>query len=577
MKRIDFFTLSRPIQERFVAATRGQGTPVPLLVARQPLPIVAIGWALLSVLSVGGWISAVRLGYGKLASSAALQPKSLLVLEVGLLVLAVLFALQSRRALRKQLRLPYVPTVYLFPIGAIDARSEQVVTHDWSELTNLSAGASSARVSFASGSFSFPLANAGQGEELKSRSTEFKEKLAAPDTGDKDLVALDPLRDNGFKNPFSPADSMRPPRPAKLPLLALGLFAGAVLLGYGVYLLRNHLGERAIYQEAVVKNSVESYQEYLARGGTRSDVSDLLLPRAELRAAVAENNVEAIERFTTAHPDSKIEGEVKTALRAALLRALEDAKAKGTITALREYASHYKAHLDLVPELPGARVAYLASVLDHFQKTAKPSKDLWLLARRLIVFADAHPGAKALIRFSQGESHTLEKNEHMLSASAYYGGDKTLPSHFLLGDSSRNAERRAGSDLANALSRAFPKDLLQFEAGPPVPPAPPGAPPKFNEPTVLVNYRLEISSPLVSKKPRGIYSAVGLVANTSLSIPDKEPPADSKYTAWHAPDIKRVEAGELLPENVYSDLLQRAWTKFTTKYTAPWLGVTDAK
>src|SRR5690349_15476187 len=106
MKRIDFFTLARPIQERFVAATRGQGTPVPLLVARMPLPLVAIGWALLSVLAVVAWVSVVRLGYGKLESNLALQPKSLLVLEVGLLVLAVLFALQSRRALRKQLRLP---------------------------------------------------------------------------------------------------------------------------------------------------------------------------------------------------------------------------------------------------------------------------------------------------------------------------------------------------------------------------------------------------------------------------------------------------------------------------------------
>ncbi|HTQ05749.1 MAG TPA: hypothetical protein VMI54_17925 [Polyangiaceae bacterium] len=575
MKRIDFFTLARPIQERFVAATRGQGMPVPLLVAKLPLPLVAIGWALLSVLAVAAWLFVVRIGYGKLASSAALQPKSLLVLEIGLLVLAVLFAFQSRRALRKRLRLPFVPTVYLFPIGAIDARSEHVVTHGWDELKGLSAGASSARVSFAHGSFSFPLNAATQGDELKSRSDEFKQKLASADAAEKDLVAMDPLRDNGFKNPFSPADSMRPPRPAKLPLLALALVAGAALLAYGVFTLRNHLGERAIYQEAFVKNSVAGYRDYLARGGTRSDVRELLLPRAELREAVAENNVEAIERFDAAHPNSKIADEVKAALRTALLHALDDAKAKGTITALREYTERYKTHLDLVPELPSARVAYLGSVLDHFQKTAKPSKELWLLARRLIVYADAHPGAKALVRFSQLESHTLEKNEHMLGASAYYGGDKTLPSHFLLGDSARNAEHKAGTDMSAALGRAFPPDLLQFELGAPVPPGPP---PKFSEPTVLVDYRLEISSPLVSKKPRGIYSAVGLVAATILSIPDKDPPSETKYTAWHAPDIKRVEAGELLPENVYSDLLQRAWAKYTTKYTAPWVGGTvDAK
>jgi hypothetical protein len=87
-----------------------------------------------------------------------------------------------------------------------------------------------------------------------------------------------------------------------------------------------------------------------------------------------------------------------------------------------------------------------------------------------------------------------------------------------------------------------------------------------------VSYRLEISNPLSAKKPRGIWSTVGVIATTSFSIPDKEPPEETKYTSWHAPDIRRVEAGELAPENVYNDLLARAWTRFTTKYAAPWIG-----
>lgn len=569
MKRIEFFSLARPVQERFIAATRGHGSPAPLLVSRQPPPLVAIGWGLLSAAAVGAWIAALRLGYGNLDSPLALQPKALLGVEVALLVLAVLLALQSRRALRKRSRLPFVPRVYLFPIGVIDARSEQVVTHGWDELRELVVGASSARLAFASGSFSFPLTSAAQGEELRARSTEYRERVSDSGTAEKDLVVMDPLRDNGFRNPFSPTDSLRPPRPAKLPLLALGLLAGAGLLAFGAFELRNHSGERAIYAHAVLQNSVESYRAYLARGGKRPEVSELLLPRAELREAVALGNVEAIERFSDTHPASKIDAEVKTALQAALRKELEAAKAKGTITALREFEAKYKAHLALVPELAAARVAYLAGVLDHFQKAAKPSKDLWLLARRLVVYADKHPGAKVAVRFSQQESHTLEKNEHMLGASAYYGGDKTLPSHFLLGESARSGERRAGAELSAALDRVFPNDLLRFEAGAPVPAGPA---PHFDEPTIFVSYRFEISSPLVSKKPRGIYSAVGLVATTALTIPDQEPAQESKYTAWHAPDVKRVEAGELLPENVYNDLVARAWSKFIAKYTAPWLG-----
>jgi hypothetical protein len=569
MKRTDFFSLTRPVQERFVAATRGQGSPTPLLVANLPLPLGAIGWGALSALAVIAWGYCVKLGYGQLDSPLALQPEWLLGLEAGLLVVAVLLALQSRRTLRKRMRLPFVPTVYLFPIGAIDARSQNVALHGWEELRNLDVSSSRARATFAHGSFTFPLANASQGEELKARAAEYQQKLGGGGPPEKDLVALDPLRDNGFRNPFSPVDSMRPPKPARLPLFEIGLLLGAVVLASGVHRLRNHVGERTIYERAVTENSIESYRSYLARGGRRTDVSDLHLPRAELRAAVAEKGVPAIERYQASHPNSKIETEVQGALRAALLHALEDAKAKGTITALREFEATNKRHLKLVPELPGARVAYLAGVLERFQKSAKPSKELWLLARRLIVYADQHD-KKVLVRFSQQESRTLEKNQKMLTASAYYGGDKTLPSHFLEGEPARQAEKRAGADLAAALGRAFPSDLLSFEVGAPVAAGSP--PPAFKEPTIFVSYRLEISSPLVSKKPRGIYSAVGLIALAVLSIPDKEPTTELKHTAWHAPDIKKVEAGELLPENVYSEMLGRAWTKFTNRYAAPWLG-----
>jgi len=568
MKRIDFFTLARPVQERFVASTRGQGAPLPLLVARLPLPVAAIGWGLLSALAVVGWVWVVRHGYGELASTTALQPRWLLAVEIVLLVLAVLLGLQSRRSLRQQLRLPFVPTVYLFPVGVVDARTQHVSVHGWDELSSFDASDTRARFAFQHGRFSFPLASAAQAAELRTRVEDYRQRSAGPPPSQRDSVAADPLVDNGFKNPFSPVDSMRPPKPKRLPILELTLLGGAVALAFGVFTLRNHLGERTLYERSVMSNSIESYRAYLARGGQRSDVSELLLPRAELRAAVQENNVEAIERYIDAHPGSKIENEIQTALRAALLRALEAAKAKNTITALREFEQKYARHLKLVPELPGARVAYLASVLDRFNKTAKPSKELWLLARRLIVYADQH-GPRVALRFSQEDSRTLEKNEHMLTASAYFGGDKTLPSHFVVGPPARAAAERAGADLAAALGKAFPQDLVHFEVGPFIPAGPP---PPFTEPTIFVSYRFEISNPLSSKKPRGIYSTVGMMANTSLSIPDKEPPATQKYSAWHAPDIRKIEAGELLPENVYADLMAKAWSRFTTRYAAPWLG-----
>jgi hypothetical protein len=55
-------------------------------------------------------------------------------------------------------------------------------------------------------------------------------------------------------------------------------------------------------------------------------------------------------------------------------------------------------------------------------------------------------------------------------------------------------------------------------------------------------------------------------------VPDKEPPFPFKHTAWHAPDIRRVEAGELPTDQVYGDLLGKAWSKFTARYAGLWLG-----
>jgi len=567
MKRLDFFSLARPVQERFVESTRAHGVPVPLLVAKPPLPLGALGWGALSLLAVMGWGYTVKLGYGNLESPLALQPVSFLVLQAVCLAVAVAFALQSRRSYRRRLRLPYAPTVYLFPIGVVDARTENVAVHGWEELKDLDASSGRAKLAFTNGTFSFPLGGASQASELKERAEEYRQKLSSA-VPDKDLVLMDPLRDNGFKNPFSPPDSMRPPKPSRLPLFELVLFAAALLLAFGVHELRNHLGERAIYAHAVTSNTVEGYRDYLARGGTRADVRDLYLPRAELHAAIAENNVEGIERYIASHPNSKIDDEVQNALRGALLHALEEAKQKGTITALREFEAKYKDRLKLVPELAGARVAYLAGVLEHFQKTAKPSKELWLMARRLIVYTDKH-GPRVQIRILQQESHTLAKNEHLLSASANYAGDKSLPSRVLTGAPALAASDRAGRELAALLGKAFPDDLVHFELGPPVEGS---APPHFTEPTVFIAYRLEISNPLSSKKPRGIFSTVGLVTTTSFSIPDNEPAAESKYTGWHAPDIKHVESGDLLPENVYTDLLTKAWSRFTTKYAAPWIG-----
>lgn len=568
MKRVDFYKLERPVEERFVDATRGQGV-IPLLVGKMPLPLDAIGWGAGAAVLLLVWAFVATRGYDELQSSLALQPSWMLGLHIGFPVLAVVCGLMSARALKQHARLPFVQTTYLFPIGVIDARSQELSVHTFEELVSYEINGNKARFQFKDGRFEFPVPPGVPVAELERRVAELKQQLGSGTLAERELVLLDPLRDNGFRNPFSPAESMRPPKPKRLPVIPAALFAVAALAGFGVYQARNALGERAIYTQARVKDSVEGYKAYLARGGERSEVVDLLLPRAELRLAKAANSVDAIEAYMASHKGSKIQTEVDAALRAALLHALEDTKKKNTITAFREFEKRYKPHLAQVPELAHARFAYLSGVLERFQKELKPSTELWQLARRLIVHADKH-GPKVAIRFSQRESRSLEKNENTLQASAYYGGEKTLPSKYLQGEEVRKAERAAAAELAKGFAKILPPDLVHFELGRPVDPA--SAEPKFEEPTLLVGYRLEISSTFVTKKPRGIFTGVGLLGDVTLSIPDEDPPHKVKHTAWHIPDVRRIESEELAVDAVYPELLAKAFGKLTTRYLAPWLG-----
>lgn len=568
MKRIDFFRLERPVQERFVDATRGQGVPTPLLIGSDPVPVAAIGWAALSALLVVLWIWVMRLGYGKLESSMALQPAALLLLHVALPALAVLSAFRARSSLRARLRLPFPPKVYLFPIGVVDARTASVAVHGWDDFDSLSLRSRSVKLSFRNGTFSFPIAEAQHGSELERRIEEYRQKLPGGQLSDQELVLLDPLRDNGFRNPFSPAESMRPPKPKRLPLWPIAAALGAIALGVGVWAIRNSLGEQAIYAEARQRDTAEGYRAYLERGGKQSDVRELLLPRAELRAVVATGKVEAIEAYMASHPNSKIASEVQAALRAALLKALEQAKQKNTITALREYEKHYQKHLALVPELPQARFQYLSSVLDRFHSDFKPTRELWQLARRLIVYADKH-GPEVLVRFAQRDSRTVEKYERQLMMNAYYAGERSLPRHHLDGPPVRAAEERAGKELCAELGKLFPEDLVRFTLGPALPGP---TTPEFDKPTLLVSYRLEISGVFVSKKPRAVYAGVGLMSDSSFSVPDKEPPYTFKHQAWHVPDTRRIEAEDLKPDKVYGELLDKAFARLIAKFMAPWIG-----
>jgi hypothetical protein len=570
MKRIGFFQLTRAVEERFLESARGQAAPLPLLIGTPPPPFGAMRWGAAAAVTFIVWIWVASLGYGNLESSLAIQPTWMAVVHALLLALAVAFALRARARLGERTRLPFRATTYLFPIGVIDARTASFVVYEWRDFTGLEVRGKTATLRFGSQSFEFPLARAEQGAELEQRVAELREKIGSGTLAERDLVLLDPLRDSGFKSPFAPLESMRPPGAGRLPLVLIVGVAGAGALGIGAWLARNVLSERTLFARARQADSVAAYRGYIDRGGTREEVTDVLLPRAELRAAVAQKSVAAMDKYIATHKNSKIGNEVQSSLRYALLQELEAAKAKQSITALRVFEKEHGEHLAMVPELAQAKHAYLQGVLDRFRVQSKAGMPLLDLARRLIIYCDKH-GPVVALRFRQRESRSLEKNQRMLMESAYFGGQKTLPTQYLTGSGVRTAEQAAGRELAAELNKAFPTDLVRFELGAVVPDGPDDKV-EFKEPTLLVNYRLEISGAFVTKKPRAVFAGVGFIANAVLSIPDKGTPHEMKDSAWHSPELRRIEAGEIPVENVYGDVVSKGFKRFAAKYAAPWLG-----
>src|SRR5262245_32683578 len=87
MQTVDFFSLERSLQDRFVEAASGSVPPTPLVFTpARPRPVVLLWWAG-CVLAIGATIAVLARGFGVLESSLAL-------LGIGFAVLlAVLVAL----------------------------------------------------------------------------------------------------------------------------------------------------------------------------------------------------------------------------------------------------------------------------------------------------------------------------------------------------------------------------------------------------------------------------------------------------------------------------------------------------
>lgn len=567
MQRIDFFKLERPIQERFVASARGSSPPAPLASHRESVPKGVLLWGAIGAVALIAlfWLGSV--GYGDLHSSVALQPEWLLAGYAGFGVLAVFAGIRAAALYLRAEAMPYPRAVFLFPSGLIDTRGRELVVRPLSELTKSSVGSRSLAVWFNDGfSFKFRLADNARPAELERLLGEYGARFnpdAAP-VSNREIAAYDPLKDNGFSNPFSPTEAIKPPR-LKFQILGplIALVVGPVL-GYGVFSARNHLAEEALYRVARAENTRDGYLSYVARGGQRQEIVGILLPRSELEAIVKKDDLAALESYAAPRHKSEIWPEIENALGKALAAELERVKKMGTRAALREFETKYGKHEVIAPSLERAISDHRARALAKFVEVAKPNPDVLDFFRRLLIYADKH-GPKFELKFKRKLADTVMRTENRLRKSIFYGGEASLPAQYFDAKRSEGREATIAKTLLAQFARAFPADTLSLEPSG-VLADPSDDLPKVQAPTLLFAHRTEMSGEYLSAEPRAAYTGVGFLCRASLQIPGDDKVYEFKSSTWQAPGLREIRNGASF-ESIYTEMADKAFTKLTKRFS----------
>jgi hypothetical protein len=571
MNSIQFYSLRRPMQDRFIESTRGAGAPKPLLFqAPQQSPWV-LRLNVLGAVIVGCCAVLACWGFGSLANRFAIQPPKVIFVYAGLMCVGLLALVAAGRIRGRDSGLPFRTGTYLFPSGVVDARTAELKVHRGADLVDAQVVNACMTMKFSDGSsFEFQPVAAARVDELRNILKQAQERLSVPltEASLRDQALLDPLVDTGFKSLFASAEPIRPPVAKKSLIWLWVTLASGAVAGFGIWYLHNTLSEKQLYIKARRLNTPEAYHSYLTRGGKRSDIRDLLLPRAELYRARALGTPDAIEKFMDAHPHSKIEGEAATALQVALLNDLERARAKETVAALREFRKD-DPHAKIVES--DRRVALrklFDAALARFQNESLGTAEQQDAFNRLVRFSEQHE-ARVAIRFRGVFPESVAKAENKLQNSAFFAGPKALPTQYFRGERSRPREARIAEALAKRFGTLFSSDILDFQLGEPLTSSGKGdETPKVDVPTLLITQTIGLSIPFTCRRPPGAYVGVSFTFKSQLLIPGQPPSLDFNNSVWKTPDFKKLHDEGWGPTELYTFMADSAYDQFLKKYLA---------
>ncbi len=554
MERLDFYGLSRSIQERLAGVTKGQGVPAVLAVSRSLLPPKVPLWIAVSCAGLLGLLLSYEVGLGDLDSSVAIQPTRMIASNAVFATAFALGLLRTLAILRDAANLPFRRGVYLFPTVVVDATRRELHVFRLQESARIdTSNPARIGVSLAEGlHLSFDTNGLEHGAEIASAIAEGQAALSrATAAGDKAaLAALDPLSEPNFVNPFTPKKAIEFVSPAWAKYSwALGPVVG-VLLGATVYVTHNGASDARMLVKAKTTNTPQAYQQYLERGGKDRDARDVLLPRAELREAIRAGTVQEIERFAVAHPTSRIDDEVKIALRNSMLLELDRLAKQGSIAAIVDFRKRHDTKL-VAAELERALHGLYRAAFERYKSGAAGNTQALAVIDRLVDYAEKH-GTRVEVRFQRKVSKTVETADAQVKKSPSFRGQASFVSQYFDEKHARAREQESGQKLVARFNEAFPSDVLQFELAAPV--TDPDAPlPQASTPTLFIEHLVQCSGPpRTHTKPRGVFVGVGFNYDVTLRVPDDARSSFKwKTTTWRSPDLKLEPGSGSLEETVY--------------------------
>jgi hypothetical protein len=74
-----------------------------------------------------------------------------------------------------------------------------------------------------------------------------------------------------------------------------------------------------------------------------------------------------------------------------------------------------------------------------------------------------------------------------------------------------------------------------------------------------------MSGAFMSKKPRGVFVALGVMIRAAFIIPGDDQPLNFKYSAWLPPNLKVWEQPGATPKDVYEDLGREGLNRYAKK------------